>query len=66
MRWIRTTPLLLALCCASLAAGTEKPMLGTGVSWDTTPAAAFSRAAAQGKLVLLLHVSGNFDQGNET
>ena len=63
---IRTAPLLLALCLGSLAGATETSKLGTGVTWEASPDAAFTKARRTGKLVFLMHLSGNFDNKSET
>ena len=38
----------------------QRPTLGTLVSWEASPTEAFTRAGKDGRLVLLLHLSGKF------
>lgn len=42
------------------------PNYGTLVRFEPSPADAFARARQEGKLVLLLHLSGNFDSSETT
>ncbi len=40
--------------------------LGTAMTWASSPSEAFDQAKAEGKLVMLLHVSGNFEDSGFT
>ncbi|HEU5115163.1 MAG TPA: hypothetical protein VFT74_00660, partial [Isosphaeraceae bacterium] len=40
--------------------------LGTALTWANSPSEAFDQAKAEGKLVMLLHVSGNFEDSGFT
>ena len=40
--------------------------LGTHVGWEADHDVAFARAKAEGKLVLMLHLSGNFESFEDT
>lgn len=42
------------------------PFYGTRVRFEPSAPAAFARAAREGKLVLLLHLSGRFESSNTT
>ena len=44
----------------------EAPYFGTKVRFETSPEAAFARARREGKLVLLLHLSGEFRSSETT
>ena len=51
------------LACALAAQAAEEPCgkLGTTLEWEESIAAAAAKAHKDGKLVLVLHVSGEFD-----
>jgi len=53
---------LIALLCAAAAAHAEDRKLGTAILWEASIAEAAAKARREGKLVLALHVSGQFDK----
>ena len=68
MQWLNATRVgvcLLAIVLGGLDARADDvepdATLGTKVTWERSPARAFEKARAKEKLVLLLHLSGNFD-----
>jgi len=65
MRCLWLGALLAPLMMAGLAAGAEKASScsshGTTIDFHDTPGQAATKAKKDGKLVLLLHVSGNFE-----
>lgn len=54
------------LLAPAQAASPLEADLGTGVAWAPSAAAAFERAAREGRLVLLVQLSGRFDAVPET
>jgi hypothetical protein len=55
------TPAPAAAPTPAPAAACSAETFGTGVDFVSSPAEAYRRAKADGKLVFLLHVSGNFE-----
>ncbi len=52
--------------CLMLAAGLAQGGGAARVAWEASPEAAAEKAAKEGKLVLVVHLSGDFDDPDRT
>jgi hypothetical protein len=57
---------ILAVLCGFAVAHAQDRKLGTTFEWEQSIDNAAARAGKEGKLVLVLHVSGHFDKPDFT
>ena len=56
----------LALVLMATGARAEDRKHGTAIEWEASPAAAAERAKAEHRLVLVLHLAGEFEKSEFT